>query len=567
MRLLRINGVEVDIDEQTAIGVNLQSYNIKEPGTTLINVTNTFTIPNTSNNLGIFGNAQDPQSLSTKIYDETLCDYWVENEQLIKSAKCRVDQIEDRISLFLFEKDDIWDTLKGVLWSDFLADFIIWMKANKGLYSSSSPFVGTFSDFITEFAENTEGLLLAMSWGNLFSQPLTGTARFVEQTVGTSPNITAAIYLYAKYLDVEADETLESFGGHFSIYAKTIFEYIEDTYGVNFLTSGGVLPGNIWDDPVAQTMFIDTKEINVDVAGTFDNFTISFNAGGVEAPFLPHTDVRDKTDKTLYDFVNSFMNEFNILKDELEVNGQPVIRLARFDDLKTLAEVVDWSDRMSGKAVFKPFIEGYAQENIIKFGTIFENGDSLLNSKTLNSNNKNLDLKVDLFEIDAHVPAVDIVGADAYLDLSKKEAFKTFTFMVADGLTDNDIDIIWFETGIVSNASATLKLPKAALYSLDSEYTFLDEIITFPRFYEAKRWITLTEIKNFEFFKQYFIRELNGSFFINKISGFNPDKSKEPTTLELIKISNKTPVTPPDLDFWVDGVGDAWFDGDNDWWV
>lgn len=558
MRLLRINGIEVDIDEQTAIGVDLQSYNIKEPGTTLINVTNTFTIPNTSNNLGIFGNAQDPQSLSTKIYDEALCDYWVENEQLIKSAKCRVDQIQDRISLFLFEKADIWDTLKGVLWPDFLADFIVWMKINKGLYSFGSPFVGTFPDFITEFAGNTEGIILPMTWGNLFSQPLLDSpGNFVERL--------NTIYLYIKFTEGTPTVTTESDGGHFSIYVRTIFEYIEDTYGVDFLTSGGVLPGNIWDDPIAQTMFIDSKEIAIDVSGTIDNYSIYFKPSS--SLFLPHKDIRDKADKTLYDFVNSFMNEFNILKDELEVNGQPVIRLARFDDLKTLAEVVDWSEKMSGKPIFKPFIEGYAQENLIKFGTIFEEGDSLLNSKTLNSSNKNLDLKVDLFEIDAHVPAVDIVGNDAYLDLSKKEAFQTFTFMVADGLTDNDITVIWFEQGVIGAADATLKLPKAALYSLDSEYNFLDEIITYPRFYEAKRWITLTEIKNFEFFKQYFIRELNGSFFVNKISGFNPDKSKEPTTLELIKISDKTPVADPDLNFWVDGVEDAWFDGDNDWWV
>jgi hypothetical protein len=566
MRLLRINGIDVDIDERTAIGVDLQSYNIEEPGTTLINTTNTFTIPKTSNNLAVFGNAQDPQSLSTKIYDSSICNYWVDNEQLITNGKCRVDQIDgDRISLFIFEKADIWDELKGVLWPDFVNSFIGWLKTEKGLYSLSSPFVGTFPNFIAEFAGNTEGLLLPMTWGNLFAQPLLDAQNADVERLNT-------IFLYTKFeegdppVPPEVQIVTESYGGHFCIYAKTIFEYIEDTFGVNFLTSGGVLPGNIWDDPIAPTMFIDSKEISINVSGTFDNFTIYFQDGGQELPFLPHKDIRDKADKTLYDFVNSFMQEFNILKDELEVNGLPVIRLARFDDLENLAEVVDFSDRLTGKPVFKPSIPGYAQQNIIKFGTVFENGDNLLNSKTLISNNRNLDLEKTLFEIDAYVPPVDIVGSDTFLDLSAKEAFKTFTFMVADGLTDADITVIYFETGVIANASASLKLPKAALYSLDSEYNFLDEIITYPKWYEAAKWLTLKDIKNFEFFKQYFIRELNGSFFINKISRFNPDRSKEPTRLELIRISDKTPLTPPDLNVWVDGVGIDWEDGEGDPW-
>ena len=560
MRLLRINDIDVDIDDQTAIGVDLQSYDIKQPGKRFINVTNTFTIPATSHNLGIFGNAQNGQSLSTKIYDQSICDYWVDNEQLIKSAKCRVDQIQDRISLFIFQKDDIWDELKGVLWPDFLRDFMQWQLIQKGLYSAIFPFTGTFPDFINEFANNTEGIILPMTWGNLFSQPLLDVpGQFIERL--------DAIYLYIKFTEgAPTPVTTESNGGHFSIFAKTIFEYIEWKYGVNFLTSGGVAVGNIWDDLIAQRVYIDAKEVSITVTGTFDNYTIWFNPIVTNPVFLPHADIKDKADKTLYDFVNSFMQEFNILKDDLEIDGESVIRLARFDDMETLAKVVDWSSKMSGKPIFKPFIEGYGQNNYIKFGTIYENGDSLLNSKNLDSSNLNLDLKKDLFEIDAHIPAINISGTDSYLDLSKKEAFKTFTFMLSDGLTDNDITVLYYSEGVVSSASATLKLPKAAVYSLDSEYTLLDEIITYPRFYEAEKWLTLSDIKDFEFFRQYFIRELNGSFFINKISGFNPQKSKEPTKIELIKVSDKTPTTPPDLNYWTDGVADAWADGDSDYW-
>lgn len=567
MRLLRINGTDVDIDEKTALGVTLQSYDVKEPGKTFVNISNTFSIPLTSHNSQIFGNVQDVQSISTKAYDELSCDYWQDNEHLLIDSKVRVESIDERINLFAFQKPSIWDTLKGVLWPDFLPVFIEWLKVNKGLYSFASPFTGTFPDFISEFANNTEGLILPMTWGNLFAQPQINLNENVEGTFGTSPNVTAAIYLYTKFLENDGVTVTESLGGHFSVYVRTIFEYIEDAYDVNFLSSGGILPGNIWDDVVAQQMFVDAKDITIGISGTFDNFTIFFNNEWLDPIFLPHKDIQDKADKTLYDFVTSFMQQFNVLKDDLLVNGEPVIRLARFDDLESVADVVDWSGNISGKPKFKPTIEGLAQENVIKYSSIFENGDSLLNSKTLISGNKNLDFTKTLIEIDAFVPAVDISGADVYLDLSTKEAFKTFTFMVADGFTDNDILVIYFNKDGVTNASATLKLPKAAIYSLDGEYNFFGEIVTYPKFYEIEKWLTLSDIRNFQFFRQYFIRELGGSFFVNKISGFNPDKALKPTKIELIRLGSRTPISQPDLDIWVDGVADEFADGEGDFWI
>ena len=53
-RLLRINGFDIDIDDETAIGITLQSYDIKEPSQRKVNITNSFTIPLTTNNNKIF---------------------------------------------------------------------------------------------------------------------------------------------------------------------------------------------------------------------------------------------------------------------------------------------------------------------------------------------------------------------------------------------------------------------------------------------------------------------------------------------------------------------------------
>jgi len=86
-------------------------------------------------------------------------------------------------------------------------------------------------------------------------------------------------------------------------------------------------------------------------------------------------------------------------------------------------------------------------------------------------------------------------------------------------------------------------------------------MIEYPKVYEIKKWLTLNDIYNLRFFRQYYVRQLNGSYFINKISGFNPDKSKEPTTIELIKISDKTPTPTFDFDYWVDGFNNKFTDG------
>lgn len=551
MRLLRINNVDVDIDEKTAIGVNLQSYDIKTPGKRFVNVTNTFTIPPTSKNLGVFGNAQNSQSISTDIYAKATCDYWVDNERLIRNAKCRVDKINERISIFIFQKKDVWEELDEVLWPDFIEAFIDWLT---GLPTQSNPFTGQSNAFIQTYATNTEGVFLPMYFGNMYNYDPDEDGIFVEDETN----------IYLKYFSVTPAEI--AWGGHFCIYVKTIFKYIEDVFNVNFLTSGGILPGNIWDDAIAPNIYVAARDIGIDFSGTPAASTIYFRPRFATAEkFHPLKDQADQGDKTLLDFVNSFMQHFNILKDELLVDGEEVIRMARFDDMETIAEVVDWSDRFAGIQTFKPLIPGYGQNNIVKFKGIFPEGDSLVNSKTLTSLNKNTDITKTLFEIDSYVSAFLPVTGGVVPDLSPKEAFKTFVFMISDGLTDDNINVNITDSAENPIILANRQLSKAALYDLDSEYNFLNQAITHPRFYEAKRWLTLGDVKDFEFFKQYFIRELNGSFFVNKISGFNPQKSKEPTKIELIKVSDRTPVVPPNLDFWVDGVVDAWFDGEDDW--
>jgi hypothetical protein len=310
-------------------------------------------------------------------------------------------------------------------------------------------------------------------------------------------------------------------------------------------------------------MFIPIRELNVFMQQS--NCYFFFD----DTPFLPLENQKDKADKRVYDFVISFMHHLNIIKDELKVGSENVIRFARFDDLENTAEVLNFSENISGDYIFKPRVDGYGQNNYIKFKEVYPEGDELLNSKNIRGLNVNLDVNVDLFEIDAYVPSTVVGNGTEISYMADKESFKTFTFYVSDEYTPYNVitnysDYVQGESepGVFTRNDS---LQIAKLYSLDSEYNFLDEIIDYPKFYEIEKWLTINDIRNFEFFKQYYVRELNGSFFINKISGFNP-KSKEPTKIELLRVGNRTPIYPPDANPWIDGVGNIWTDGVGDFY-
>ena len=544
MRLLRVTTTEgtfdVDLDDKTAIGINLQTYDIKEPGKRKINVSNSFTVPATANNMKIFGYAGNSQFTSTAVYSNATCDYWIDNIHLIKNSRIRFEEYEERISLFIFEKANIWDELKLLNWQDFTFEFLIWMQTYKGLPSSGSPYTGSFSDLMDIYINATEGLILSFYIGNFYDTALESTS-----TIQLN---------YANPIDIGE----KGKGGHFCAFAKTIFEFIEYKYSVDFLTSGGEIIKNIWDDTYALSVFTPVREITI----TKDYPTNYFRFVKPDVPFLPLEDVQDKSGKSLYDFVNSFFQHFNIIIDEIEIDNNFVIALSRFDDIITSGEITNWSGISTDKPKFKPYIDKFAQINLIKFKEIYPEGDELIGSREIPCLNENLDAKNDLFEIDAYIPNFIEITNGVIPDLSIKESFKTFQFFVADSLTTYNVTINTSNySGITHVYDSTSKqIKKAALYGLSGEYYGLESILEYPVYYEVKKWLTLYDIIDLKFFKKYYIRELNGCFFLNKISGFNPEKSNEPTTIELIKVSDETTYTPY-VDFWVDGIGAIWTDG------
>ena len=515
MRLLKFNNIFIDIDEDTAIGIDFQAYDIKEPGERKLSVSNSFSIPRTAKNMNTIGYAGDVQFASTTVYDSLECDYWVDAYKLINKGKVMIVSVNDRINVQLVERPTVWDLLTNVSWDDFQSDFLTWLQVNKGLPSLSSEYTGTFSTFLDGYLNTTEGLILPYYSGNLAQYDPLGGGSYLEN----------ATNIYLKY--TSTTYSVNGQGGHFCAYVKTIFEYIEDTYDVNFGSTES-FDYNIFQDAFGGSMYVPLRNITIKHTGTgyyfiYNNFQ-----------FLPYETTKAYESKTLYDMCKSYFKIFNCVIDKEDlVSENPNYLIRRFDDI-TNAEEVDFSDNYQDETVtFSPALPNYLQQNYIRFTNVFDNGNPLTNSKLITCLNKNLepgDTSTTLFEIDSFVNNLVFTSS---ANLTQEESLETFSFFVSGG-TISSITINSTELDV--NISASKNMQLAEMYDLSSEYFTVDDMVSYPKAYVAKKWLTLVDISNLQFFKKYFVRELNGLFFLNKISGYNPDKSKEAVELEFIKL-------------------------------
>lgn len=575
MRLIRVTDVDgnvyqLDIDDSTSIGIDFQAYDFKEPGKRKINISNSFTVPATSHNMRAFGFPGNVHTRSNRFYEKWYIDYWIDNIHFVKNARMRLEQIDleaNRITLFIFEKADIWEDMRNLLWPDMIPELLLWLRDEKGYPvrvggSSTHEFSGSLEQFLNQYVGNTEGLTLLRYFGNLAQFKKTGEAYYSEGD-GTIDALFGKIALY-RY-DVNPDDATDEYfaeGGHFSIFARTMFEFLEYKYGYNFYTAGGGFAGNIWDDYIISMITTPIRDICV---STIDGTAWDFFQRNDSYPgyFYPHKDTGDKTDKSVFDFVQAFFHHFNIVIDS-EDNSTDV-KLRRFDDITLQGRVYDWSG-LAKRPLFKPYVTGYAQNNYIKFASVYPGGNEYLNSKTIVCGNTSLDTEADLFTIDAYIPSLT-APALGFMRLDSTESFETFTFMLAGPPTTFAQSIRCSNRLNTDEYFCSIPLGACWLVSLASEYATVSAALTHPEYYEIEKWLSLSDMVNFGPFNLYYFRELNGTYFINKISGFNPDKSKAPTKMEVIKITDKAPEAVFNTNFWTDGIGDTWTDGSGDSWI
>jgi hypothetical protein len=518
MRLLKFNNVAIEIDDQTAIGIDFQGYDIQDPGKRKIAISNSFTIPKTSHNLKQIGHAGNPQSISTIPYNPIIVQYYNDNKQLIRNGSARITEVSDRVSLMVYEKASFWDLMADFLWPNVQQELLTWLQTEKSYPSATTPFVGTFQAFIEDYTDTIEGLILPHFISNLANYS-PDDLTYLEDTTN----------LWLKYNT--SGGVINGNGGHWCVFCKTIFEFIEYKYDVDFSVLTTAYDYNIFQDAIAKVMYTPMRNILVEYTSTGFYFRVD-----TEAQFLPEKTTLDKESKSMYDFTKAFFQHFNCLIDKIpttDLSEKYIIR--RMDDI-IHAPVVDFSGGMYGDPVFKPILDNYKQNNYIRFDSVFPDGDKLRNAKKIVCQNKNLDAgdtDGSLFTIDAYIPGEFVLGGDVTPDMSVNDSFKTFTFFLSIGSASTTIKAQ--QNGDERTANVTLSVAK--LYSLASEYNTIASMAAYPKFYTVKKWLTLNQIDKLVYFTRYWVKELNGYYFLNKVSGYNPQKSNEPTIIELIKIS------------------------------
>jgi len=104
MRLLIIDGVRLDLDQDTAVGVTYKAGNIKDPLSQQTKTTNAFSLPSTPNNDKFFKFAANPASFGAWQSSEHVADYFQDGAHLMREAGAQLHSTaKGRYSLTLSE--------------------------------------------------------------------------------------------------------------------------------------------------------------------------------------------------------------------------------------------------------------------------------------------------------------------------------------------------------------------------------------------------------------------------------------------------------------------------------
>lgn len=539
MRILKINGELADIDSTTAIGVSFASWEPSSPADRKVNTTNNFTIPLTSNNMGLIGFAGSPYVDSDTVYERIKVEYWDNGVKTIRNGNGRVTSVQDRISLQVAEKGDFYTDAADTTLEEFWTNFLTWLNTNYGVPISTDLY--------------TTGSTAAEVLGNL-NNAYSGTVGGLSNTTGICTPLfynclatdfaQGTLYAYNLFNYYDEDDDVVYDSNSVCVYNKAMFEYMEEYFNIDFgidLTH----EANPWLYEYVNTGFFVMPYLQLHIAYDDDDafeglyFDLDFDA------VLGNNGESDMKDKYVIDFFRVFLQVYNIIIDEYAGEDESIqyLKLSRFDMLTDdSTEIRDWSGKLdkATKPKFVPYINGYARKNYITYASVYEDAsDEYAGAKTVTCGNKNLDAEADLFSVDTYYPANRLNSILELLDTS--EGSSMFIFMYDYGASGSQERVrVYSDDGSEYVEKLALYKNTCRIYALANSYGILDTLMAKPVYYEVKMWLRPTDIQDLEFFALYYIKELAGAFFICEIDGYN-SLSKKAITVKLIKVSDRTP--------------------------
>ncbi len=580
---------DVEIDQETVIAVNFQAYDLNIPEKRLRTFTNTFSIPATVKNLMNLNfpankNIKYDQAPARSVYNNILATYQLNNVIIFNKSAIKINSITDnRINISIIENNQNaigLDLLKSISWDraasawDSLAAMTLKYLKYNGSYNypvlenNSDYYQGTWAQFYNAFIYNNTEIIA----GN-----------YLTNTYNIDGNF-ETIQKLSFYNESAPDEENNGYGARFSIRIYDVFNALNwyysnfgNTNQINFVFT--IFNGNglnkLFNNDITDYIFCPS--IIIYRSGTGGGgiykwwFEFRSDLATDSIKFAGAQDLTDKPKKTAHDFLMSCCQKFNwIISETVSNDYKSTIKLYRFNDINDFgsSNVVDWSDNFKRVTEFKPFTEAMFRDNYISYKHIFEGSNFRVGAKLIYSNNENLDyegvyLNVNGYYPDELTPDGDTLGTSILAKLNNSKAFEEFVFLRSANIRTTLVtEMVYGTDNVVTYPFVVYR----AVISVE-DYGLLDTILKYPVVYKIEKWITLEEISKLNFFNQYYIDQLGGSFYINKITGYNPLKSYDATTIELIQISNKIPYNEFFTEFWEDGPGDPFTDGTGDEWI
>jgi hypothetical protein len=490
------DAITLDIDNETAIGFDFLSFDVRNPDRVGISHSNSFTLPRTPINENLHGF----MGASDEAYNQWQVDYILDNEYIVKKGRIMVEAVENRIQCSIFSRDSAWDLMGQTLWADFMADYFTWV---------SSEITITFADYATmlsTLAAATTHIKLAGFYGDFFRESDRATS------ISTREN-----RLVYQFNGVD--------GGQFSTYTKSLFDFIASHFSIDF--RGG--DNSIFD---AQNTYVQNRNIGFRILSD-STVTLEYVRGWVNAE-SGDVDL-DKEGVTVLDFVKFFISATNSILDRI---GENQYSLQPMDDIAD-APIEDFSGLSGEPITFAPLIDGVGQETVIDFESYADTITTGSVSKVLTCENRNAESRTDYLKIPAHIPAAYTHFTFQMLGLFDSGTYKLFTLLEDSAITNTFTAYVRINS--FSNILQSVEMSVASIYGIP--YDGFQEIIRKPRVYRVKKWLGIQDVERLKFYQRYWIEELNGSFFLSEVKGFNPEGSRQATELEFILINRSLSYT------------------------
>lgn len=253
---------------------------------------------------------------------------------------------------------------------------------------------------------------------------------------------------------------------------------------------------------------------------------------------------------TMRDFLNEIVWRFGLTLFKEKYNN--------FYDFKSISEItnfentIDWSDKFVSKESEKYIFGSYAQNNWMRYKYNDDNANH--NDGYLSIDNKNLDDSKNIIQSKVYSPELsfsDSIGFTSRVyklwDKEPKDNGTTtykplanrFYFMRSiENTFDSPVTI--GSPSLVTSTTVTVA-PIESFTGLSFKeiiqkyYPDIKKILNKSQVLNVRLSLKDTDVSDIDFSVPYYFKQLGGSFMLNKISNFVPNKE---TTVELIRLNN-----------------------------